>query len=390
MTDFNTTPAAVAADTIVLSTEPIVAPQVELTDPNVSAQTIAKVEDTPLTDAEKKAVNDFVQKIDLNNTNLVLQYGAAAQSKIANFSEAALGNVRTKDFGEVGGMITDLVVELKGFDVDAVNKKGFLGLFKSAGNRIVALKAKYDKADVNVEKIAQVLENHQIRLMKDIATLDEMYNLNLTYFKELTMYILAGKKKLESVKANELQQLRAKAKQSGTPEDAQAAKDYEQMINRFEKKLYDLELTRNISIQMAPQVRLIQNNDNVMTEKIQTTLVNTIPLWKSQMVIALGLAHAQQALEAQKAVTDMTNELLLKNSENLKTGSIAVAQESERGIVDVETLQQTNRNLIETLDEVLRIQAEGREKRAAAEVELGRIEGELKAKLLEIRDNGNN
>ncbi len=390
MTDFNTTPAAVAADTIVLSTEPIVAPQVELTDPNVSAQTIAKVEDTPLTDAEKKAVNDFVQKIDLNNTNLVLQYGAAAQSKIANFSEAALGNVRTKDFGEVGGMITDLVVELKGFDVDAVNKKGFLGLFKSAGNRIVALKAKYDKADVNVEKIAQVLENHQIRLMKDIATLDEMYNLNLTYFKELTMYILAGKKKLESVKANELQQLRAKAKQSGTPEDAQAAKDYEQMINRFEKKLYDLELTRNISIQMAPQVRLIQNNDTVMTEKIQTTLVNTIPLWKSQMVIALGLAHAQQALEAQKAVTDMTNELLLKNSENLKTGSIAVAQESERGIVDVETLQQTNRNLIETLDEVLRIQAEGREKRAAAEVELGRIEGELKAKLLEIRDNGNN
>ena len=390
MTDFNTTPAAVAADTIVLSTEPIVAPQVELTDPNVSAQTIAKVEDTPLTDAEKKAVNDFVQKIDLNNTNLVLQYGAAAQSKIANFSEAALGNVRTKDFGEVGGMITDLVVELKGFDVDAVNKKGFLGLFKSAGNRIVALKAKYDKADVNVEKIAQVLENHQIRLMKDIATLDEMYNLNLTYFKELTMYILAGKKKLESVKANELQQLRAKAKQSGTPEDAQAAKDYEQMINRFEKKLYNLELTRNISIQMAPQVRLIQNNDTVMTEKIQTTLVNTIPLWKSQMVIALGLAHAQQALEAQKAVTDMTNELLLKNSENLKTGSIAVAQESERGIVDVETLQQTNRNLIETLDEVLRIQAEGREKRAAAEVELGRIEGELKAKLLEIRDNGNN
>ncbi len=337
-----------------------------------------------LTPEEQKVVNDFAGQIDLTNSTQILQYGAASQKKVADFSGAALENIRTKDLGEIGDMLTNLVGTLKDFDAEEEQSKGIFGFFKKTANQLDSFKAKYAKAETNVDKIEAMLQDHQVQLLKDIAMLDKMYEMNLVYFKELTMYILAGKKKLADVRANELPKLVAKAQSSGLPEDAQAAKDLDDMCTRFEKKLFDLELTRNISVQMSPQIRLIQSNDTMMAEKIQTSIVNTIPLWKSQMVLALGLAHSQQAIEAQRAVSDMTNELLRKNAAALKQGTIAAAKESERGIVDIETLQQTNRSLIETLDEVVKIQKDGREKRAAAETELGRIEGELKAKLLEI------
>ncbi len=338
-----------------------------------------------LTDAEKQAISDFAEKIDITDANLVLQYGAGAQKNISDFSSAALGNVRTKDMGQVGDMLGSLVVELKGMNFDPEEKKGFLGLFKKAGNQIAALKAQYDDAETNVNRISEELEKHQIVLLKDVAMLDKMYELNQAYFKELSMYILAGKEKLAKERATTLPDLKAKAEKSGLPEDAQAYNDYVNMCSRFEKKLHDLELTRMISIQMAPQIRLIQNNDSLMVEKIQTSIANTIPLWKSQMVLALGLAHSQQAMQAQREVTDLTNELLRKNSEMLKTGSIDIATESERGIVDLETLKQTNQDLIDTLEEVRRIQTEGSQKRHEAEAELGRIETELKNKLLEMK-----
>ena len=338
-----------------------------------------------LSEAEKQAVKDFADKIDITDTNLVLQYGSGAQKNISDFSSAALGNVRTKDMGEVGDMLSNLVVELKDLDIDPEEKKGFLGLFKKAGNHIASLKAQYDKAEVNVNRIAEELEKHQIVLLKDVAMLDKMYELNQAYFKELSMYILAGKEKLATERATTLVELKAKAEQSGLPEDAQAYNDYINMCNRFEKKLHDLELTRMISIQMSPQIRLIQNNDSLMVEKIQTSIANTIPLWKSQMVLALGMAHSKQAMEAQREVTNITNELLKKNSEMLKTGSIDIATEAERGIVDMETLKQTNQDLIDTLEEVRRIQTEGSQKRREAELELGRIETELKNKLLEMK-----
>ena len=333
---------------------------------------------------ERKMVDDFAQKIDIGNSAQILQYGAASQKKVADFSTSTLENIRTKDLGEVGEMVTDLVAELKGFDASAEQPKGILGFFKKAANQIEELKTRYAKAETNVDRIEGMLQDHQVQLLKDIAMLDKMYEMNLVYYKELSMYILAGKKKLAKVRAEELPALLEKAKQSGLAEDAQAAKDLDDQCTRFEKKLHDLELTRAISVQMSPQIRLIQSNDTMMAEKIQTSIVNTIPLWKSQMVLALGLAHSQQAIEAQRAVTDMTNELLKKNAAALKQGTVEAARESERGIVDIETLQQTNRSLIETLDEVVKIQAEGKQKRAAAEAELGRIEGELKAKLLEI------
>jgi len=337
-----------------------------------------------LSDAEQKAVLDFAEKIDLTDSALVLQYGAAAQKNIADFSESTLESVRTKDMGEVGAMISDLVVELKNFSAPE-ESKGFLGLFKRAKNSLQAMTAKYNKVETNVDHIAAQLENHQVTLMKDIALLDQMYDKNLEYHKQLTMYILAGKQKLEKERATTLVELKAKAEASGKQEDAQAANDFANMCNRFEKKLHDLELTRVISLQMAPQIRMIQNNDTLMTEKIQTSLVNTIPLWKSQMVLALGIHHSQQAMQAQRAVTDMTNELLKKNADMLKTATVETAKESERSIVDIETLQHTNQQLISTLDEVLQIQTEGAQKRREAEGELRRIEGELKQKLLQFR-----
>ncbi|NBH77922.1 toxic anion resistance protein [Clostridiaceae bacterium] len=352
--------------------------------PEETAAAPVTVEDTPLSDAERKMVQDFAQQIDLKNSAMILNYGAASQKKIADFSGAALESVRTKDLGEVGDMITGLVTELKGFDATAEQPKGLFGLFKKAGNQLDEMKLKYSKAETNVERITSALEGHQVTLLKDIKMLDKMYEKNLVYFKELSMYILAGKQKLAEARGAELPALLAKAQSSGLPEDAQAARDFDDLCGRFEKKLYDLELTRTISIQMAPQIRLVQNNDAMMAEKIQSSLVNTIPLWKSQMVLALGLANSQQAIQAQRAVTDMTNELLKKNAAALKMGTIEAARESERGIVDIETLQQTNRSLIETLDDVLKIQSEGRQKRAAAEEELGKLEGELKQKLLEI------
>lgn len=338
-----------------------------------------------LTPEERKMVEDFAATIDVSNSNVILQYGAAAQKKIAGFSENALQNVRTKDLGEIGEMMTNLIGELRNMD-DTEEKGGIFGFFKKTSNKLSTMRTKYDKASVNVDKICTVLEDHQIQLMKDVALLDEMYKLNLTYFKELSMYILAGKRKLEEVRTQQLPPLMEKAQKTGLPEDAQAANDMAAMCNRFEKKLHDLELTRMVSIQMAPQIRLIQNNDTVMTEKIQSTLVNTIPLWKSQMVLSLGLVHSQQAMQAQREVTNMTNELLKKNAEMLKTGTIETAKESERGVVDIETLKQTNETLISTLDEVMRIQDEGRQKRREAESELARIEGELKQKLLTVRN----
>ena len=344
-----------------------------------------KLDDSMLTEAEKKVVEDFSKKIDIMDSNLVLQYGAAAQKNVAGFSENALASVRTKDLGEIGDSLSELVVELKGFGEEE-EKKGLFGLFKKAGNKLESMKAEYSKVEANVDRISRELEQHQVVLMKDVAMFDQMYELNLKYYKELTMYILAGKKKLEAVRTTELPALKAKAEQTGAQEDAQRYNDMAQMCDRFEKKLYDLELTRMISVQMGPQTRLLQNNDILMVEKIQSSLVNTIPLWKSQMVLALGMEHSRQATAAQSAVTEMTNELLKKNADLLKMGTIQTAKEAERSIVDIETLQHTNQQLISTLDEVLNIQREGAAKRKAAEVELGRIEGELKQKLMELRN----
>lgn len=351
----------------------------------VEAQKPAGPDLSGLSPAEQKAVLDFAEKIDLRDSGVVLQYGAAAQKNIADFSESTLNAVRTKDLGELGGMVTDLVTELKGFSAEEEEKKGLFGFFKKTSNNLTAMKAKYEKAEVNVDKIAEELEQHQLVLMKDVALLDQMYEKNLEYFKQLSMYILAGEKKLQDERTTTLARLYDKANATGLPEDAQAANDYAALCDRFEKKLYDLKLTRQISIQMGPQIRMIQNNNTMMTEKIQTSLVNTIPLWKSQMVLALGISHSKQAMEAQRAVSDMTNELLKKNADMLKMATVETAKESERGIVDIETLQHTNESLISTLDEVMAIQTEGRQKRREAEVELQRIEGELKQKLLEIR-----
>ena len=342
------------------------------------------LDESSLSTEERKMVDDFASQIDLGNSNLVLQYGAGAQKKIADFSETALGSVKTKDLGEIGEMLTGVVAELRNFDQDE-DEKGFMGLFKKNANKLNTMKAKYAKAETNVTRICQVLEGHQIQLLNDVAMLDKMYELNKTYFKELSMYILAGKKKLNHVKTVELPALVDKSTKSGLPEDAQAANDLANLCNRFEKKLHDLELTRMISIQMAPQIRLVQGNDTLMAEKIQSTLVNTIPLWKSQMVLALGVAHSGQAARAQREVTDMTNELLRKNAATLKMATIETAKESERGIVDIDTLKVTNESLISTLDEVLKIQEEGRQKRKEAEAELNRIENELKTKLLSLR-----
>ena len=343
-----------------------------------------ELDDSMLSEAEKKAVEDFSKKIDVMDSNMILQYGAAAQKNVAGFSENALKSVRTKDLGEIGKSLSELVVELKGFGEEE-EKKGLFGKFKKAGNKLETMKAQHAKVEANVDKIARELEAHQVALLKDVAMFDQMYELNLKYYKELTMYILAGKKRLADVRENELPALRARAEQTGAQEDAQAYNDKVQMCERFEKKLHDLELTRMISIQMGPQTRLLQNNDTLMVEKIQSSLVNTIPLWKSQMVLALGMEHGRQATAAQSAVTEMTNELLKKNADMLKMGTIQTAREAERSIVDIETLQHTNAQLISTLDEVLNIQREGAEKRKAAEAELGRIEGELRAKLMELR-----
>jgi uncharacterized protein YaaN involved in tellurite resistance len=351
---------------------------------NTEVSQPADYDDSMLTDEEKQMVKNFAAQIDIANSAQVLQYGAGAQQKVASFSEKALDNVRTKDLGEVGNMISGVVTELKSFDVEE-DEKGFLGLFKKNVNKLTAMKAKYAKAETNVNQIVDALEQHQVTLMKDVATLDQLYDLNKTYYKELTMYILAGKQKLHEVETVDIPALTAKAEASGLPEDAQAVTDMSSLANRFEKKLHDLELTRMIAIQMAPQIRLVQNNDTMMSDKIQSTIVNTIPLWKSQMVIALGIAHSEQAAKVQHEVSDLTNAMLKKNAEKLKTASIDVAKESERGIVDIETLKTTNEALISTLDEVLKIQVEGREKRQAAEVELRKIEGDLKEKLLSMR-----
>ena len=336
-----------------------------------------------LTPEEQKMVNDFAAKIDIENTNQILQYGAGTQKKMADFSDTALENVKTQDLGEIGELISNVVGELKDFDVQEEGK--FFGFFRKQTSKIENLKNKYDKAQANVEKITDSLQQHQVRLMKDSAMLDKMYEQNLNYFKELTMYILAGKKKLEETRTGKLAEMKNKAALSGLPEDAQAARDLDEKCSRFEKKLHDLELTRTIAMQTAPQIRLIQNNDTVMVEKIQTTIVNTIPLWKSQMVLALGIAHSAEAVQAQRQVTDITNELLRKNAETLHMATVETAKESERGIVDLETLQKTNADLIQTLDDVMRIQMEGRQKRQAAEMEMHRMEEELKRKLLEIR-----
>ena len=372
-------------------------PQLTLTpELTLESQENAKPEPAPapqpddelqkLSAAEQEAVHTFAQQIDLTNSAQILQYGVAAQKNVTDFSESALSSVRTKDLGEVGDMISSLMVELRGFDADEEEeKKGFFGFFRKAGRSIEMLKAKYEKAAVNVDKITGQLEKHQITLMKDVAILDQMYQKNLEYYKQLTMYILAGKEKLQQERTTTLAQLQQKAQASGSAEDAQAANDYANLCQRFEKKLHDLELTRVISIQMAPQIRMIQNNNTIMTEKIQTTIINTIPLWKSQMVLALGTHHTQQAMEAQRQVTDMTNELLRKNADKLKMATVETARASERGVVDIETLQHTNQSLISTLDEVLQIQTEGAQKRREAEAELRRIEGELKQKLLEVR-----
>lgn len=374
--DFDTVPT--------LTLDPVI--DMEPSKPVIVAEEPEKpvLDESILTLEERQMVENFSQQIDLHNSNMILQYGAGTQKKMADFSESALDNVRTKDLGEVGDLLSSVVTELKNFDT-AEEEKGFFGLFKKQSDKIAAMKTKYDKAEVNVNKICTVLENHQVQLLKDMAILDKMYDLNLTYFKELSMYILAGKKKLEHVRTTELPALLSKAQMSGLPEDTQAAKDLDSQCNRFEKKLHDLELTRMISIQTAPQLRLVQENDSVMAEKIQSTLVNTIPLWKSQMVVALGVAHSTQAAKAQREVTDMTNELLRKNAAMLKTATLETAREAERGVVDIETLTATNESLISTLDEVMNIQKEGREKRQAAELEMNRLENELKAKLLEIR-----
>ena len=390
--NLNTTPeltfepsAAQAVEAPALTLEPT-APATAAVDESVQAARDAnavKLDESMLSEAEKKMVEEFSQKIDIADSNLVLNYGAAAQKNIAAFSESALNNVRTKDLGEVGEALSSLVVELKTFGQP--EKKGIGGFFQKKKNELEAMKASYAKAETNVDKIVKVLENHQVTLMKDVAMFDQMYELNTKYYKELTMYILAGKKRLEYLRAHDLADLKKKAETTGAQEDAQAYNDFANLCNRFEKKLHDLELTRMISIQMGPQTRLLQNNDTQMLEKIQSSLVNTIPLWKSQMVLALGLEHGRQATAAQAAVTNMTNELLQKNADMLKMGTIETAREAERSVVSIETLQHTNQQLITTLDEVMKIQTEGAQKRQEAEKELGRIEGELKQKLLELR-----
>lgn len=373
-------------DTPVLTFEPVIEePQAPAETKNRQpVEAVPEYDDSMLSEAEKKMVDDFASKIDIANSTQVMQYGAGAQQKVAGFSEKALENVKTKDLGEVGDMITGVVTELKNFDA-AEEEKGLFGFFKKGTNKIAAMKTKYQKTETSVNQIVEALEQHQVTLMKDVATLDQLYELNMTYYKELTMYILAGKKKLYQVEHVDIPALAAKAQASGLPEDAQAVSDLTALANRFEKKLHDLELTRTIAMQMAPQIRLVQNNDTMMSDKIQSTIVNTIPLWKSQMVISLGVAHSEQAAKVQREVSDFTNEMLKKNAERLKTASVNVARESERGIVDIETLQTTNEQLISTLDEVLQIQREGREKRQAAEAELQKIEGDLKAKLLSMR-----
>lgn len=343
-----------------------------------------EMDESMLSEQEKKMVEDFSKQIDIRNSNGILQYGSGTQKKMADFSEAALENVRTKDLGEVGNMLASVVTELKSFDADE-EEKGFFSFLKKPVDKISNMKTKYAKAEVNVDKICEALEGHQVQLMKDVALLDKMYEQNLVYFKELTMYILAGKKKLAQVRETELPEMLEKARRTGLPEDAQAARDMSSMCDRFEKKIHDLELTRMVSIQTAPQIRLVQNSDTLMVEKIQSTVVNTIPLWKSQMVLALGVEHANQAAQAQRTVSDMTNELLRKNADKLKMAAVETAKESERGIVDLETLKHTNETLISTLDEVMQIQADGRAKRATAEVELRKMEDELKHKLLEVR-----
>lgn len=340
-------------------------------------------DDNILTEEERRAVENFANQIDLTNSSVILQYGAGTQKKMADFSETALENVKTKDLGEIGDLLSGVVKELKDFDEE--EEKGFLGIFKKTSNKITAMKTKYAKAETNINQICKVLENHQVQLLKDIAILDKMYEVNLTYFKELSMYILAGKKKLQEIRTTKLPELLNKAQRDGLPEDAQAARDLDSMCNRFEKKIHDLELTRTISIQTAPQIRLVQGNDTLMVEKIQSTIVNTIPLWKSQMVLALGVEHSAQAAAAQREVTDMTNQLLRKNAEKLKMATIETAKESERGIVDIETLKMTNESLISTLDEVMHIQQEGRQKRREAEQEMLRLEGELKQKLMQVQ-----
>lgn len=344
---------------------------------------LVKEEEVNLSPEERRMVEEFAAKIDLHSSNMILQYGAGAQKKMADFSETALENVRTKDLGEVGEMLASVVSELRTLEEEEEDK-GFFSFFKKSGNKLANMKAKYEKAEGNVKRICDALESHQIQLLKDIAMLDKMYELNVTYFKELSMYIAAGKRKLEEVRTTEMAQLEAKAKGSGLPEDAQAVSDLSSLCNRFEKKIHDLELTRAVSLQMAPQIRLVQSNDTLMSEKIQSTIVNTIPLWKSQMVLAIGVENSAKAAKAQREVTDMTNALLRKNAETLKMATIETAKETERGIVDMETLKATNESLIATLDEVMKIQTEGKEKRRAAEVELNRMEGELKQKLLEI------
>ena len=376
--------AAAAAEEITLTLGDVPAtpatPKIE--EPKPEPEPVV-LDDSMLSEAEKKAVEDFAKKIDIMDSSLVLQYGAAAQKNVAGFSENALASVRTKDLGEVGQSLSKLVAELKEFGEEE-EKKGLFGFLKKTENKLETMKAQYSKVETNVDKIVRELENHQVVLLKDVAMLDQMYELNLKYYKELTMYILAGKKKLADVRANDLPKLKAKAEASGAQEDAQAYNDMVQMCERFEKKLHDLELTLMISIQMGPQTRLLQNNDTLMVEKIQSSIVNTIPLWKSQMVLALGLEHSRQATAAQSAVTDMTNQLLKKNADMLKMGTIETAREAEKSVVSIETLQHTNEQLISTLDEVLTIQREGAEKRRAAEAELGKIEGELKKKLMEL------
>ena len=375
-TDF--TPSLTLEPQLEETAELVVKEETQLQEPEVA--------DPVLTEAEKQMVADFAAKIDVENTAQILQYGAGTQKKMADFSDAALANVRTQDLGEVGDLITDVVGELKGFDAE--EKKGFLGFFRKQADKLETMKTKYAKAETNVAKIGDALQQHQVRLLKDSAVLDKMYEQNLAYFKELTMYILAGKQKLEEVRGGRLKELELRAQSSGLAEDAQAARDLSDKCDRFEKKIHDLELTRAISIQTAPQIRMIQNNDNVMVEKIQTTLVNTIPLWKNQMVLALGIAHSTEAAQAQRQVTDITNALLKQNAEKLHMASIETAKEAERGIVDIETLKATNAKLIQTLDDVMKIQADGRAKRLAAENEMAKMENDLKVKLLQIRNGG--
>jgi uncharacterized protein YaaN involved in tellurite resistance len=374
-----------AAPTLSFDTAPAEAtaqatPQTSMNE--AAAQTLKDQAESQLSEEELKQVDAFVDQIDITNSQAIMNYGAGTQKKMADFSEKAIDNVRTKDMGQIGDMITSLVTQLKDFEVDEQDK-GFFGMFKKSANKVTAIKAKYSKVETNVETISNELEKHQIQLMKDVQLLDRMYDMNLNYFKELSMYILAGKKKLQKVRENELVELQKKAEASGLPEDAQAAKDLAAQCDRFEKKIYDLELTRTIAMQTGPQIRMVQNSDTMMAEKIQSTIVNTIPLWKNQMVIAIGVEHATQAAKAEREVNDMTNELLKKNADALKVATIEATKESERGIVDLETLKHTNETLISTLDEVLKIQTEGKEKRRAAEAELAGIEGQLKEKLLQ-------